>query len=279
MSQYNGQSGLKRKAESRLPSSGRPEKSSRSSTSQKSTPTPSAKSSTAARPSTNGPSSASRQTPVNPVESKPPPKGSYADIIAKAQALQTKAPTNLGLIRHQSAQKERLSKLQQKRLAKEGKQQEGKKDGKVVGGRGAGTAAGKLAAVKTQREKPAEPEYRGTARPPPPREPVYKGTAGRPPRPLADKPKGKLQARPSRRDEYLATDEEDEGEFYDEPNEYFSDESEDMEAGYGDMFNEEAAAARIARREDEEQEKLEAALKKEKLERKKKLMQLSSARR
>lgn len=198
--------------------------------------------------------------------------------MAQAQALQNKAPVKLGLIAHKSVQRERLSKMQQSRLAKEAKLQEGKKGAKPLRSPATGVkgVTGRLVDTK-QREKPAEPEYKGTARPPPPKEPVYKGTAGRP-SVATGKARGKPQARPSRRDEYLGTDEEDEGDFY-EQDEYYSDESDDMEAGFDDVFEEEEAAKRIAQKEDERELKLEAALKKQKLERKNKLAQLSKARR
>ena len=216
--------------------------------------------------------------PAKPVESKPPPKGSYADIMAQAQALQNKAPVKLGLIAHKSAQKERLSKMQQSRLAREAKKQEGKKGAQSMRTPAARGIAGKLGDAK-QREKPAEPEYKGTARPTPPKEPTYQGTAGRPSKAAAGKARSKPQVRPPRRDEYLGTDEEDEGDFYYEQDDYYSDESDDMEAGFDDVFQEEEAAKRIAQKEDERELRLEAALKKQKLERKNKLAQLSRARR
>ena len=183
----------------------------------------------------------------------------------------------LGLITHKSAQKERLSKSQ---VAKEAKQQEGKKGAKSTRALASGArgAAGKLGDAK-QRETPAEPEYKGTARPTPPKEPVYKGTAGRPPKVATGKSRSKPHAHRPRRDEYLATDEEDEGDFYYEQDDYYSDGSDDMEAGFDDVFQEEEAAKRIAQKEDERELRLEAALKKQKLERKNKLAQLSRARR
>ena len=204
--------------------------------------------------------------------------------MAQAKALQSKAPTNLGTIRHQTTPKDRRSKVQQKRLDKGTKQgqEQSKATGNLNGGRrtisGPGTAAAKSGDSNLRSpKKPAEPEYKGTARSPKESTvPAYKGTAGRPTRhePGKGRPH-KPQSRLSRMDEYLGTDEEDEGDYEGEGG-YFSDESTDMEAGIMDMENEEQAALRIAKEEDERELRMEMEAKKEKLERKKKLQQLSS---
>jgi hypothetical protein len=79
-------------------------------------------------------------------------------------------------------------------------------------------------------------------------------------------------------DEYLATDEEEEGEFGDYGNydDLYSDASSDMEAGFDDVWEEEDAALKSARKEDEQELQRETAAKKEKLERQKKLAALAS---
>ena len=79
-------------------------------------------------------------------------------------------------------------------------------------------------------------------------------------------------------DEYLGTDEEDEGDFDDHYDDYYSDASSDMEAGLDDVDREEAAALKAARREDEEEWKAELAAKQEKLERRNRLASLASRR-
>ena len=62
-----------------------------------------------------------------------------------------------------------------------------------------------------------------------------------------------------------------------EEDEYGSEgeDSDDMEAGFSDVEQEESAAARAARKEDEEEAKLEAKLKTEKEERKKRLAEMA----
>jgi hypothetical protein len=78
-------------------------------------------------------------------------------------------------------------------------------------------------------------------------------------------------------DEYLGTDEEEEGDYgagdYDG---YYSDSSEDMEAGFDDVNLEEKTALRIAQRDDEDELRMETLAKKAKLERQQKLAALAS---
>jgi hypothetical protein len=76
-------------------------------------------------------------------------------------------------------------------------------------------------------------------------------------------------------DEYLGTDEEDEGELANDYDDYYS-ESSDMEAGLYDVEEEERRALAAARREDEEDIRAEAAAKQEKLERRRKLAMLAA---
>lgn len=209
--------------------------------------------------------------------SKPPPKGSFADLMAKAKAVQKEAP-KIGVLKHQAAlPKEKISKSEKKRRMEEAaaKDKEAARLGKKSS-LGAGSAAAK-SAVKpgtepsTKRREAEEPGYKGTSRPP---QPVYKGTAGRAPR-----QGGRDRHRAPRRDEYLGTDEEDEGDYYNDYDDYYSDESSDMEAGVNDMEREEYLALRAAEKEDAEDMRLEAEAKKAKLERKQKLTALARSRR
>ena len=123
------------------------------------------------------------------------------------------------------------------------------------------------------KKEPEGPTYKGTAKPPPkaPEGPSYRGTAGLPGRGGNDRrAHGKR-----RRDEYLGTDEEDEGDYggYDD---YYSDASSDMEAGFNDVAGEEDAALRSARMEDEKELAMEMAAKLEKQERQRKLAALAN---
>lgn len=175
------------------------------------------------------------------------------------------------MLRHQAVPKERLSKVERKRRMMEARAQE--KSARRPGQKpapGAQSIKGKLAAKKPE---PDVPTYKGTAKPPPKASeaPSYRGTAGLPGRGGNDRrPHGKR-----RMDEYLGTDEEDAGDYggYDD---YYSDASSDMEAGFDDVEGEEDAALRSAQREDEKELQMEMAAKKEKLERQKKLAALAS---
>lgn len=139
----------------------------------------------------------------------------------------------------------------------------GKKTGSPVG---KGKTAGNTA-------QPDVPVYKGTAKPSKTVEqPVYRGTAGKP----ASRGASERRANGKRRvDEYLGTDEEDEGDYggYDD---YYSDASSDMEAGFDDVEEEEGAALKSARKEDEEELRMEMAAKKAKLERQQKLAALAA---
>ncbi|KAL4807177.1 hypothetical protein BDV18DRAFT_137079 [Aspergillus unguis] len=227
------------------------------------------------KPSTGSNAPTPRKTPSVP--SKPPVKGSFADIMAKAKAAQQTAPTQVGMFKHQAVPKEKLSKMERKKRMMEAQAKEkDSKQGKRTGNSSSLPAAGKLGNVKPiNKRETEEPSYKGTARPSP-AEPVYRGTANLPSR--GGDRKGQFRAnKRSRMDEYLGTDEEDEGEYADDYDDYYS-ESSDMEAGLDDVEGEEAAALAAARREDEEDMRAEAAAKQAKLERRKKLAQLASKR-
>ncbi|KAL4910425.1 hypothetical protein BDW74DRAFT_145038 [Aspergillus multicolor] len=228
-----------------------------------------------AKTSTSSNAPVARKTP--PAPSKPAPKGSFADIMAQAKAAQQKAPTQIGMFKHQSVPKEKLSKMERKKRMMEAQAKD--KDPKLA--KRPGTSSSTAAAVKPGSAKPAfkrEPEeltYKGTARQTP-SQPEYRGTANLPSRNGVRRGQSKANKR-SRMDDYLGTDEEDEGDYADNYDDYYS-ESSDMEAGMDDVEAEEAAALAAARREDEEDMRAEAAAKQEKMERRKKLAMLASKR-
>ncbi|KAL4927637.1 uncharacterized protein BDV17DRAFT_266134 [Aspergillus undulatus] len=228
------------------------------------------------KPSTGSNAATVRKTP--PAPSKPPPKGSYAELMAKAKAAQQNAPTQVGMFKHQSVPKEKLSKMERKKRLMEAQAKE--KDGKQLKKAGASSSvstSARLGNTKALHKRDTEePTYKGTARPPPPPpQPAYRGTANLPSR-NGDRRQLKANKR-SRMDEYLGTDEEDEGDYADDYDDYYS-ESSDMEAGLDDVEEEEAKALAAARREDEEDIRAEAAAKQAKMERRKKLATLASRR-
>lgn len=223
---------------------------------------------TKAAPTKTAPAKAAPPKPA-PAPSKPPPKGSYAEIMARAKALQDKAPAQVGMLRHQAVPKERLSKVERKRRMMEAKAQEkaARRSGKQIG---PGLVSKGKPAVK--KPEPDVPSYKGTAKPAKvPEVPAYRGTAGLP----ASRGVNDRRASGKRRDEYLGTDEEDEGDYggYDD---FYSDVSSDMEAGFDDVEEEEGVALKSARKEDEEEARREMAAKKEKMERQRKLAALAS---
>ncbi|KAL2004978.1 hypothetical protein VTN00DRAFT_2828 [Thermoascus crustaceus] len=242
---------------------------------------------TAAKPSTSSGASSAPKTPPAAAPSKPPPKGSFADLMLKAKEVQQKAPTQVGMLKHQAVPKEKLSKAERKKraleaMAKEKEARQGKKVGTASGASAGVKAGGKPGeGGPVKRREPEENTYKGTARPTQPL-PTYKGTAGLPPRRQPNDLQKRAPARygrPARRDEYLGTDEEDEGDYYNDYDDYYSDESSDMEAGLEDVEQEEEAALRAAKKEDEEDIRAEMAAKREKLERKKKLAALAKSKR
>lgn len=179
-----------------------------------------------------------------------------------------------------------MSKATRERMAKEAKQREieGKKGRGPAIPSGAKDAAGRLNNGKSA-GRSNEPEYKGTARRPPQSSaPAYTGTAGRPSKRAPGTgaaQKSKQTPHRAVRDEYLGTDEEDEGDYYgaDDYDDYASDVSSDMEAGIMDVEREEQEALRAARAEDEAELRAEAEAKRAKEERKRKLAALSKSKR
>jgi hypothetical protein len=218
---------------------------------------------------------ASPKTVPPATSSKLPPKGSFADLMAKAKAVQQTAP-KVGVLKHQAAlPKEKLSKSERKKrameaLAKEKEAARGARKPGQATGYTLGKPGSKREEGLAKRREPSDDSYKGTSRP---AQPTYKGTAGLPAR---QDGRGRRDSRRPRSNEYLGTDEEDEGDIHDNYDNYYSDDSSDMEAGLDDVEREEELALRAARREDEDDIQRELAAKKEKLERKKKLTALAS---
>ncbi|KAJ5273035.1 hypothetical protein N7478_008160 [Penicillium angulare] len=233
-----------------------------------------------------------RSAPVKPVKpaapatpaapSKAPPKGSFADIMAKAKAMQEKAPTNLLTFKHQTAAKDPSSHRGLKKRMGEAKtkakvEAQGKK---FTPKSSSATRFGKKPSAEPPSRKSSEgPTYKGTAKPTTqtPEPPSYRGTAG-----LPGKNGGndhRRQQGKRRMNEYMGTDEEDEGNYGGYEDDFYSDASSDMEAGFDDVEEEEGAALKRARREDEEELRMEMAAKQEKMERQKRLAALASRRR
>ena len=213
-----------------------------------------------------------------PGSNPPPRQGSFAELMLKAKSLQEAAPTTVGTLKHQAAPpKGKVSKVQRKRRildsqAKDRDSRLGKntlKAASATGGRPNPSGASRAPDVSS---------YKGTSRPTQLRtaQPGYRGTAGLPSRygTTGKKEPSKVGGR-SRQDEYLATDEEDEGDYADDYDDYYSEES-DMEAGMEDVEEEEEAALSAARKEDEREWQAELASKKEKIERQKKLTALAA---
>jgi hypothetical protein len=210
-------------------------------------------------------------TPADSTATNPPAKGSYAEIIARAKAAQEERGTNqVGMIKHQKEQREKVSYLAQRKAGNEEARAKAEKLDKlknrpVVNGR-----IDKRARSNSPMKRPTTSSLKSEK---PLREraprPAYSGTM----RTSASKPRAK--PRPARRpDEYLGTDEEDNSDNA-ELEDYPSDESEDMEAGAFAIDEEEQAAARAAKMEDAKEAALEKKLKADKEERRRKLEAMS----
>lgn len=207
---------------------------------------------------------------------KVPPKGSYAALMAEAKAAQEqKAKSQVGQIMHQATAKERPSKSERKRREEEEKGLKAK-----LGKQPQHNSKVEKRIQSVPKSRP-ESSYKGTAKPAPPMS-SYKGTAGRPSqhRPSSDL-KQKASKTLSKYDEYLGTDEEDEGVEIDADmgDGYESDASSDMEAGVLDVEDEENKALREAKADDAKELALESQLKREKEERRRRLEALAKKRR
>ncbi|GKT63495.1 SPT2 chromatin protein [Colletotrichum tofieldiae] len=264
------------------------------------------------RPSPSAPAAA-------PKPGAPPKKGSFAEIMARAQQAQTKMG-QVGKIQHKPVEKV-FTKKEREEMKKEAKKDPragGRPPSKFQGTARPSSAAPSRNGANANRNgaanRPKDPRAAAKARAAAAEEENqkklkkaaiattgYTGTAR--PKPGAASAKKKpapggalLNARPApryggsaKRSRY--DDEEDDEELddfieYDEDEEeagprytYDSDGSSDMEAGMDDVWEEEAKAERVARLEDIEQEKLEKRLKVEKEERKRRFYEQQRARR
>lgn len=219
------------------------------------------------------PASATPPTPTRDAL-KAPKKGSYAEIMARAKANQSKPP--VGTISHKP--KEQIAPSYKKELKLKKKAMKAKKLGIKDSSRpgSSGSLSSSPAPGSIANKKIAAPAYKGTAKSKPQLpQPTYKGTmkpASSTTKIPAARDRDAVPRKP-RYDEYAATDEDDLDDV--EEDEYGSDGSDDMEAGFTDVEQEETLAAKAARKEDEEEARLEAKLKKEKEERRKRLEQLA----
>lgn len=215
---------------------------------------------------------------------KAPARGSFADLMARAkQAQEQKAQTPVGLIKHQTVKKEKISKLAER---KREEQQKGKADKGKLGTRNGDRNAknNRRRSVSPVKRKDLDRELdRKTGRPSAPK-PEYKGTMGTTSRRSEVVKAGRPAKKPKKYDDYLGTDEDEDSDLMDgygedEEDDYGSDASSDMEAGAFDIDEEEQEALRTAKKEDAKELALENKLKREKEERKRKLALLANKRR
>jgi hypothetical protein len=201
--------------------------------------------------------------------------------MARAKQAQTdKAQqSQVGLIKHQATQREKISKVAERRRQEESK-------GKAAKEKPGNTrpAPGGKQQVKSRSVSPAkktdQPKVPKAPRPPlhAPPSSSYKGTMG-----ISGGRTTKPPPKRKRYDEYMGTDEEDGsddmgGYGEDEQDDYGSDASSDMEAGLDDMDAEEQRALRVAKEEDAREQALENRLKREKEDRKQALQALVNKR-
>ena len=215
-------------------------------------------------------------TPTTPTADalKAPKKGSYAEIMARAKANQSKRP--VGTISHKPKDQIAPSYKKELKLMKKAIKDKklGFKDSSRPGS--SGSLSSSPAPGPVSHKKIAASAYKGTAKPKPQLpQPTYKGTmkpASSNAKPATASDRDSNHRKPQY-DEYAATDEDDLDDI--EEDEHGSDGSDDMEAGFTDVEQEETLATKAARKEDEEEARLEAKLKKDKEERRKKLEQLA----
>jgi len=212
---------------------------------------------------------------------KAPAKGSYAEIMARAkQAQSSKTPSGLGMIKHQTTEKVKHSKLAER---KKEDQQKGKVPIPAPGQSGRPGLNGKVdprrrsvsPVKKGEQARLKQPKVpSGPLHGPPQAKaaaPAYRGTMGQAPK----KSREEMRKKQSKYDDYLGTDEEEDdfieddggyGYGRDEPD-YYSDESSDMEGGFDDVEKEERLALKAAKDDDQRELELEMRLKKEKQDR------------
>ncbi|KAF2675145.1 hypothetical protein BT63DRAFT_29545 [Microthyrium microscopicum] len=200
--------------------------------------------------------SASAKPTTSTTPSAPPAKGSFAEQMARAKALQNSKLGQGPKITNKSAPNKTKETIKELRR------------NKVLGRKGAAPPSkARIASrsgseeVRTNKKgkveekpkrKPVEVAYKGTMKPST-HQSSYKGTAN-----LKSAPARRPERLPSRYERYESEDEED----------YESDGSSDMEAGAWDLEREEKEALRAARAEDAAALREEERLKREKLQRK-----------
>ncbi|KAI4177935.1 MAG: hypothetical protein LQ343_000019 [Gyalolechia ehrenbergii] len=227
------------------------------------------------------PTSTSPNTPNTDASKAAPKKGSYAEIMARASA---NNKPSVGVIKHKP--KETISAKKEILMRKKGILPKGKGEHKEARdgshGRDKDSILPSSSNPKSSAmpgKKPLQPNYKGTAALKP--QPAYKGTM-KPRSSIADTARRKNSrddrsrsnsTNPHRRGKDYESEEDDDD--IDEQD-FYSDESDGMEAGFSDVEEEETAAMRAARKEDEEQLKIENQLKKEKEDRKKKLAAMAA---
>lgn len=237
---------------------------------------------TASNPSAQGlPNRALNKTPASapstivapklppPDGSKAPKKGSFAEIMARAKAAQA-APPAVGIIKHQPKDKKALSNKKELMLQKKGRfgksQAPNGHSRNSSGDLSSGSATKPLGRPGTASgKKVPEPGYRGTAQgiPKPKPQITYKGTMGAgkssshesQKKPLPRAETGRSTASRYRVDSYS-----EEGESGTEGEEDY--ESDDMEAGFDDVEEEETKATKQAKKDDAREAMIEAELKK-----------------
>lgn len=213
---------------------------------------------------------------------KAPKKGSFAEIMARAKAAQ-EAPPVVGAIRHQPKDKKALSHKKELMLQKKsnlgrrgspGRNGHSRNSSSDVSNGSASKLADRNGAAHTQKTSEIAKTL-ASSKP----QPTYKGTMGlnKPAsQPSQEKPipQPRIGRPTASRYQYYDHSERDESEVEEEGGGY-SDESDDMEAGFDDVEEEETKATKMARKEDEEEARMEAELKRQKEARKKRLQELA----
>ena len=210
--------------------------------------------------------------------SKVPKKGSFADIMARAKASQ-EGPPPVGIIKHQPKDKKTLSYKKELKLQRKGGVRNRRPQALNGHSRNSSGDVSSGSASRLSSKKGPEIAYKGTAQPTatPKPQPTYKGTmnsgastaqAGQK-KPL---PRAENGRQTGPRYQYRDDSEEEESEVEDEGG--YSDASDDMEAGFDDVEEEETKATKLARKEDEEEARMEAELKRQKEAKKKRLEEL-----
>ncbi|KAH8593691.1 hypothetical protein B0O99DRAFT_626836 [Bisporella sp. PMI_857] len=220
-------------------------------------------------------------TPVSSEPSRPPKKGSFAEIMARAKTLQS-TQNQIGKIQHKKIEKVPRKKEREIEKEKRANNVRSALDPKSKFQRPSQPPLrdGKTGVRQNTSKQSAEPEkkvkkaatattgYAGTARPK-----LGDNGAKAPSRP-ATSSSSRFGRDRGRYDRYLSEDEEDDELIDDDEPDYYSDES-DMEAAAFEVDEEEEMAAKLAAKEDREALAEENRLKMEKLERKRKMAEMA----